>query len=198
MHLDINFRLKDKTNYIDILDVMVGAMVDSMVDAEIAAKIPLWAKNLTDAMGYLGIFFVSFVGSATVILPLPAFIVVFVMGAIMNPWLVAISAAAGNALGELTGYGLGKGSGKLIERKYKKSIEKYKKWFKKERTFLLITLFAATPLPDDIVGIICGLFNYDLKKFLMASFIGKLIMNLLLAWGGYYGLRWVLGIFAGM
>jgi membrane protein YqaA with SNARE-associated domain len=169
-----------------------------MVDADILAQMPIWAKNLTDALGYFGIFIVSFIGSATVILPLPAFIVVFVMGAIMNPWLVAISAASGNAIGELTGYVLGRGGERLIKGKYKEGVEKYKLWFKKDRTFILIVLFAATPLPDDIVGIICGLFNYDLRRFLLASFIGKLLMNLLLAWGGFYGLRWVLGIFGGI
>lgn len=168
-----------------------------MVDAEIVAQIDPWVKNLVDTFGYFGIFLVSFIGSASVILPLPAFIAVFVMGAIMNPWLVAISAAAGNALGELTGYAVGKGSGKLVSKKYKESIEKYETWFEGERTFLLVLLFAATPLPDDIVGIICGLFNYDLKRFFIASFIGKLLMNLLLAWGGFYGLRWILGLFGG-
>jgi membrane protein YqaA with SNARE-associated domain len=168
-----------------------------MVDPEIMAKIPLWAKNLTDALGYLGIFFVSFIGSATIIFPLPSFILVFVMGAVMNPWLVGISAAAGNAIGELTGYGIGKGSGKLIEKKYKETLERYKKWFKRDNIFLLVTIFAATPLPDDVVGIVCGVFNYDLKKFIVASFLGKLILNLFLAWGGFYGIRWVLTFFGG-
>lgn len=168
-----------------------------MVDIDIASKIPLWAKSLTDTMGYLGIFLVSFIGSATVIFPIPSFIVVFVLGAVMNPWLVALSAALGNALGELTGYALGKGGSKLIENKYKDGIKKYRKWFEKDKTFLLIVLFAATPLPDDVVGIICGVFNYDLKKFIAASFIGKFLMNLLLAWGGFYGIRWVLTVFGG-
>ena len=166
-----------------------------MVDPEIVAQVPNWAKNLVDAMGYLGIFFVSFIGSATIIFPLPSFVVVFVMGAIMNPWLVAIAAAAGNAVGELTGYWLGKGGGKLIERKYKSFVDKYKTWFEKDRTFILLVLFAATPLPDDVVGVVCGLFDYDLKNFLVASFIGKFVLNLVLAWSGFYGIRWVLTIF---
>lgn len=168
-----------------------------MVDPEVVAQVPKWANYLVETMGYLGIFFVSFIGSATIVLPLPSFLVVFVMGAIMNPWFVALSAAAGNAVGELTGYGLGKGGGKLIERRYKDFVDKYREWFKRDKTFLLVTLFAATPLPDDVVGVVCGLFNYDLKKFLLASFIGKFLLNLALAWGGFYGIRWVLTVFGG-
>ena len=169
--------------------------VEIISNADIATKIPLWARSLTEAMGYLGVFFVSFIGSATIIFPIPSFALVFLLGAVMNPWLVALSAAAGNTAGELTGYALGKGSGKLIEKKYKKVLKKYKKWFERDRTFLLIVLFAATPLPDDVVGLLCGVFNYNLKKFVLASFIGKFAMNLLLALGGFYGLRWVLTLF---
>jgi len=168
-----------------------------MANADIATRVPIWARYLIDTMGYLGVFFVSFIGSATIIFPVPSFIVVFFVGAVMNPWLVGISAALGNALGELTGYLLGKGGGKIIEKRYKKGVGKYKEWFKKDRVFLLITIFAATPLPDDIVGLMCGIFNYNIKKFLLASFIGKLVLNLLLAWGGFYGLRWVLSVFGG-
>ena len=166
-----------------------------MSDIDVAARIPLWAKALTDAMGYLGIFFVSFIGSATIVLPVPSFILVFFLGAVMNPWLVALSASLGNAFGELVGYALGRGGGKIIQRKYRKAVERYKKWFEKDRVFVLITLFAATPLPDDIVGVICGIFNYNVKKFIVASFIGKLVMNLALAFGGFYGIKWVLTIF---
>jgi len=167
-----------------------------MVSA-LSDKFAVWANALVLSMGYLGVFFVSFVGSATIIFPIPSFILVFALGAVMNPWFVGITAGLGNALGELTGYALGKGSSRIIKRKYKKDVEKYSKWFENDRVFLLVTMFAATPLPDDVVGLICGIFNYDLKKFLLASFIGKLVLNLLLAWGGYYGLRWILSFYGG-
>jgi len=168
-----------------------------MADVALGAKFTIWANAIVLSMGYVGVFLVSFIGSATIIFPIPSFILVFALGAVMNPWLVGLTAGVGNALGELTGYALGKGGGKIIERKYKKEVKKYKKWFKKDNVFLLIVLFAATPLPDDVVGLICGMFHYDLKKFIAASVIGKCAMNLALAWGGYYGVRWILTVFGG-
>lgn len=168
-----------------------------MVDIGLGSQFATWANTIVLSMGYLGIFLVSFIGAATIIFPIPSFIVVFALGAVMNPWLVGLTAGVGNALGELTGYALGKGGGKIIERKYRKETERYRKWFKKDRIFLLIVLFAATPLPDDIVGVICGMFNYDLKKFIVASVIGKCAMNLALAWGGFYGIKFILTVFGG-
>jgi len=78
---------------------------------------------------------------------------------------------------------------------HQKLVGMGKKWIKGRASFPVIILFAATPLPDDIVGIVCGIFNYNIKKFLLASFIGKLIMNTALAWGGFYGFKWMSTIF---
>lgn len=154
-----------------------------------------WANSLIENLGYTGIFLVNLVGSATIFFPLPAAAIVFVFGAFFNPLLIAIFASIGGTLGELVGYSLGVGGGKLLEKKYEKFLKKGEQWFEPNRGFFYIILFAATPLPDDVVGILGGLFKYNVKKFILASFIGKMIMNSALAFGGAYGLNWILNIF---
>jgi membrane protein YqaA with SNARE-associated domain len=151
--------------------------------------------SLVTTYGYLGIFLVSLIGSSTIILPLPSAILVFTSATILNPFLLAVSAAFGCAIGELTGFALGTGGRKIIERRWKKYIKKTEKLFEKYGGFWIVIFFAATPLPDDIVGVVAGTLKYPLKKFFLASFIGKLILNLILAYGGFYGLNWVLGYF---
>ena len=151
---------------------------------------------LLDSYGYLGIFIINLIGSSTIIFPLPSAGFVFLAGGFLNPLFVGLSAALGCAIGELTGYILGRGSRKVIEKKWKKQIRKTENYFKKYGGFWVILFFAATPLPDDIVGIIGGTLDYSLKKFFIASFIGKLILNLILAFGGFYGVGWVLSVFA--
>lgn len=166
----------------------------------ISSHFLIWSQLTIISFGYLGILFVNFIASASIIFPVPGFLIVFALGGvgILNPWLIGLSAGIGCTLGELVGYFLGRGSERVIRKRYKSFVESGKKWFKKNSTFPFIILFAATPLPDDIIGILCGMFNYNIKKFFIASLIGKFILNSTLAWGGFYGIRWVLTAFEDM
>lgn len=147
---------------------------------------------LLKVYGYLGIFIINAISSATIILPLPSSFLVFASGAILNPFLVGISAAIGSTIGEFSGYALGFGGRQIIKRKWKGWMKKTEKLIKSYGMFLVLVLFAATPLPDDIPGILAGVVRYPIKKFFIASLIGKLILNLILAYAGFYGARWVL------
>ena len=191
----------------------------------IIAGIIEWSQSIVASFGYLGVFFASFVGSATVLLPAPVFLAIFTAGSVLNPWLVGIIGGFGAALGELIGYLVGFGGKKIAEKNKgghkhfkalrnwwssfrKKEIKKEEqlekglikratKWFEKRGAFPVIILFAATPLPDDVVGIICGAIRYDVKKFFLATLIGKIAMMTTLAWGGFYGTQAVLQFFGG-
>jgi membrane protein YqaA with SNARE-associated domain len=156
-----------------------------------------WSQKFVTDWGYPGLFLVNFIAAASVVLPVPSFILVFIFGGILNPWLVALVASAGNALGELSGYVIGVGGKKVIERNHRKWLERTKAWIEKHGIFPIIILFGATPLPDDITGILGGVIKYDWKKFLLAVFIGKMILNLALAWAGFYGTSWVLHYLGG-
>jgi len=134
----------------------------------------------------------SLLGSASIIFPLPSLILTFTFGLVLNPFLVGLVTALGSAIGESTGYLLGLGGKRILEKRYAKGIKRVKKTFEKYGSSFWIILLAATPLPDDIVGIICGIIKYDFKKYFIALFIGKLILSLILAYAGYYSLNWIL------
>jgi membrane protein YqaA with SNARE-associated domain len=151
---------------------------------------------LLNTYGYFGIFLINLIASLTIILPLPASIFVFASSAVLNPFVVGLSAAAGSAIGEISGYALGRGGRKVIGKKWKKTMDNTEKLFMKYGGFLIIIIFGATPLPDDIVGILAGTLKYPFKKYFIATFIGKLILNLALAYGGFYGINWVLNMFS--
>jgi len=163
-----------------------------MAIAELIAGFAQWAEATAGAYGYLGIFLVTLIGNLSIVLPVPSFAVVFIFGGLLNPWLVGLFAGLGSALGEITGYAIGIGGRKAILRKYKKQIQRFEKWAHKIGMFPLLVIFGATPLPSDLMGIIAGIVRYDMKKFLLASFIGKAIMNISIAWAGFYGISWVL------
>jgi len=152
--------------------------------------------SLMQTYGYFGIFLISIIESSTIIFPLGFAVVIFTSPTLLglNPLLVGLSAGAGAAIGEFTGYAIGFGGRKVIEKKWKKDIKKAEKLFQKYGGFWVILLFAATPLPDDIVGILGGSLKYPLKKFFLASLIGKIILNLALAYAGFYSISWILNM----
>lgn len=158
------------------------------------AGFPAWAQGFVAATGYLGIFLVSLIGSASIILPVPFIIVVFSAGAFLNPFLVGLSAGAGAAIGELSGYGAGYGA-QTLATKYKKWFSLAERWFQKHGGFLVIFIFAATPLPFDVVGLMSGAMKYPIKKFFIATLLGKIVANLIVAYAGFYSLSWILGFF---
>ena len=161
--------------------------------------------GLVTAFGYLGVFIASILGSATVILPMPLFLLIFFAGSILNPFLVGIIAGVGSAIGELVAYAVGFGGRKIVDKKKvklkKQGLGKWfrrgQAWMHKRGGFLVIFLFAATPLPDDVIGIICGSIKYDLKKFFIATLLGKILLSLGIAYAGYYSMGWVLGYIGG-
>ncbi len=153
-----------------------------------------WLENLIINYSYLGIFLVSLITSATLFIPFPSQILLMILSLKLNPFLLSLSAALGSSFGELTSYILSYGSLKVIEKK-KESIEKYINKIKmlgRKSTFALIFLFALTPLPDDIIGIYCGLTNYDVKKYFIATFLGKFLFFIALTYLSKYSFSLVL------
>jgi membrane protein YqaA with SNARE-associated domain len=159
---------------------------------EIFISILTNSHNFVNKWGYLGIFLVSLVSSATIIFPIPIFLILFTFGAIFNPFFVALAGAIGATVGNLTSYFLGLGGKEVLEKKYSKKLEKIKKTFHKYGSVFWIIFVNVTPLPNDIVGVFCGVIRYDFKKYFIASFIGQMILALFLAYSGFYSINWVL------
>jgi len=140
---------------------------------------------LLNSFGYLGIFLISLISTSTIFLPAPLYLIIVAASAIgMNPFLVAFFSAIGMAIGELTSYFIGLGGNKLLEEKHKKGVKKFERLFKKYG-FVAIVITAFIPFPFDIVGISAGLGRYEIKKFLLAVFIGRFFKAILLAYLGY-------------
>ena len=137
-----------------------------------------------EGYGYLGIFLISILGNSTVIVPAPVILTAFVGGSIFNPFLVGIITAAGATIGELTGFMAGYGGQAIIPKG--KNYQKIEGWMKKSG-FLTIFILAVIPNPlFDLAGMISGVTKYPLKKFLLATFLGKSVKFLAFALLGSY------------
>jgi membrane protein YqaA with SNARE-associated domain len=93
----------------------------------------------------------------------------------------------------MTGYVLGFGGRKLILKKEQiERLEKITNILKKRRTFFAVLFLASLPFfGGDILGISAGFLKYDFKKFFLASFIGKTILHLAIAFSGFFGISWI-------
>ena len=123
----------------------------------------------------------SAIMTSTILVPYPGIVAISaIAGTALNPFLVGIFAGLGAGAGELTGYGLGYGGGKLLSKNMKKPIFR-RQWKHTERLFhkyggVLIFILAVTPLPDDILGMICGAIHYDVIKFYLWATAGKTVL----------------------
>lgn len=122
--------------------------------------------------GYLGLFILSIVGNATIVLPAPVVLAAFVGGGIFNPVLVTLVVSLGASIGELTGYLAGHGGSELIDGP---KFDTVKKWMNK---YGLWTIFVLAAIPNplfDLAGIVSGAMNIKVHKYLIVVFLGKLI-----------------------
>jgi membrane protein YqaA with SNARE-associated domain len=149
--------------------------------------IPLDPNQLR-VYGYGGVFIITLLGAATLFIPGPTMVATFVVGAMLNPAIVALVAGLGSALGETTGYMAGYASRAFITHQDRQST-----WYQRifhwmgMHPFLTIFLLDAIPnLIGDIAGLIAGRIKYSYLKFLLASFLGKTIRFSLSAYLGAF------------
>ncbi|MDI6690441.1 MAG: VTT domain-containing protein [Candidatus Bathyarchaeota archaeon] len=155
-----------------------------------------WMQNLSITYGYFGIFLVSLIGAMSIFFPIPYTVIIFTLGGLeaFEPFLIAVAAGMGSAIGEFSGYLLGVGGRKIIGERCKKKMDFLVKVFNK---FGLVTifLFALTPLPDDLLFIPLGVMRYSFIKAFIPALVGKFFMNLIVAYGGRFSISIIKEIF---
>ena len=150
-------------------------------------------------LGYAGAFLSGLVGTSSLMISIfPPQVVVFIlsdpsMG--FNPLLLGSLAGVGAGIGQFAHYYIGEGGRYALPEKYRAMIDRWRPKVEKYG-FMLIFLFAATPLtPDDVIWIPLGAMKYPKKKALIASITGKTVMLVAFAYAGHYGIstirRWL-------
>ena len=140
-----------------------------------------WMWAWVSQWGFFGVFLVSFIGSLSIIVPIPYTVIIFTLGLNgWNPLVLAASGGLGSALGELSGYALGYYGGKVISRERRRKMEYFVKLFGRYGP-LLVFIFALTPLPDDLLFIPLGLLRYKFINMFIPCLLGKTLMCYILA-----------------
>jgi uncharacterized membrane protein YdjX (TVP38/TMEM64 family) len=145
--------------------------------------------------GYPGIFILSILTNATVILPAPSVALAFTFGAVLNPIGVALAAGTGATIGELTGYLAGFSGRGIIEdnptyRRIEAWTDRHGSWT------ILILAFIPNPL-FDIAGAAAGALGMPLRTFLFWVCIGKTLKMLIFAYAGAASIDWLTNLLGG-
>jgi membrane protein YqaA with SNARE-associated domain len=151
-------------------------------------------RQLAYQYGYLGIFLASFTGAVSVVFPIPYTIGIYLMGSILDPFLIAFSGGLGSALGEFLGYLLGYYGRMVVSEERRKKMDYMLKVFESYGV-IAIFMFALTPLPDDLLIIPLGMMRYNPVKFLIPCIIGKSLMCLIIALGGRFSIGLIETVF---
>jgi len=141
------------------------------------------------AYGYLGIFLISIITCSSIVVPVPGWILVATLGAILNPILVGVVSGIGGTIGEMTGYLLGYGGRLAVENVgiYARMVQWMKRWGS-------VTIFVLALIPNpffDLAGVTAGLLRFPIWKFLLFGAAGRIPKNIFFAYIGVWGLQFL-------
>lgn len=139
--------------------------------------------------GYAGAFVISALTSASIVIPVPGWVFIATLGAILDPLWVGIAAGLGGTLGEMTGYVLGYGGRLAVERNrlYLRMVGWMRKW-----GGLTIFVLALVPNPVfDLAGAVAGLLRYPVWKFVLFGAAGRIPKHIFFAYSGSWGINYL-------
>lgn len=137
--------------------------------------------------GYIGVFLISIISCSSIVVPVPGWLIVATMGAILNPILVGVVAGIGGTIGEITGYILGYGGRIVTEERgiYAKMVQWMRRWGN-------LTIFVLALIPNplfDVAGVAAGMLRFPLWKFILFGAAGRIPKYILFAYIGIWGAR---------
>ena len=130
-------------------------------------------------LGYAGVFIMSFLGSVSLVLPVPSIIAVCGAGGLELFLIgVALLSGTGETLGEISGYAIGYGGRGVVERR--KFFLRVRSWMERRGSWIIL-LVSVVPNPIfDIIGIAAGSVRFSFRRFLVLVWIGKTIKGLII------------------
>jgi membrane protein DedA with SNARE-associated domain len=150
--------------------------------------------NLLNQTGYLGIFLLMVMESAT--LPVPSEVVLPLGGYLVSQgrlefWSTVAVATIGSLVGTMVDYGIGYYLGRPAVLRYgrivrfsEKRLETTEKWFATHGK-IVVLLARFVPLLRTLIAFPAGIVRMDVKRFLAYSAVGILVWDIALVYLGF-------------
>lgn len=134
--------------------------------------------------GYLGVFLITLLANASIFIPIPYPGVVAKLAHELNAPAVAMLGAAGSVIGETTAFFVGRAGKGVVEE------TEFYRWLQRQlntplRAFVVLFVLSAPPNPFfDVAGLTAGTLGVPLPIFVGATFSGRVVRMLILAYLG--------------
>lgn len=176
-HLVAPMPVSPKQRLTSILGIAAGLLILGGLSAAFLYFPIDW--QAIGSWGYLGVFGVVFVATASVALPIPYLLIVARAGSFLDPFGIAAVAGLAGMAGELAGYLIGIGGSGLLP--HGRLYERARHWIC-NYGFWTIAFFACVPNPFfDAMGLMAGTLRYSWWRFALACLLGKSIKFLIAA-----------------
>jgi membrane protein YqaA with SNARE-associated domain len=180
-------------------DFWAGILVVSLTFGLAVAVVFYWQTfQEQSSYSYLGLFFISVLGGATVFIPVPSLAVQFTMGAVLNPAVVGAVAGLGSAVGGTLIYLFGRGGRRIFHREdfaAPKSKNILVRWtsriigWTQNKGSLTIFLMSAVLNPFFFpMAFAIGASRFKMWRFFVMCWAGNTVKSMMIAYLGYYGL----------
>lgn len=150
-------------------------------------------------LGYAGAFFISILGGATILAPVPMTPAVFLLGAVLRPigapflgpLFVGIAAGAGETVASTLIYATGYAGGMFmpsVDSRFYGAYLRVMHWMERRGSLALFVLSSVINPFFYPAAIAAGAMHFGFKKYLFICWVGKTIKGITVALAGYYGL----------
>jgi membrane protein DedA with SNARE-associated domain len=142
--------------------------------------------------GYIGCFVINVLTNGTFILPGFGIIITFTLGGVLNPAIVGAIAGIGEAVGAIgayfTGYagrGILRGSNSGLYLRFSNIVDRHGS----KAIFVVSALLSPIFYP---FAVFLGMARFGWIRFFLATWAGRTVKSMVLAYLGYFGLKAVL------
>lgn len=176
----VGVRRKGQLKYL----LLLAAALLAVILVTVLVQKPTNFDEYLKSSGYVGVFLMALIGSASPIWPLPGSWAVFIAAGLgLNPIILGLLGGLGEAIGELTGYTAGFGGQVALQR-----FKRYKQIEGWMRRWGGPTIFVVSAIPNVFIKaatIAAGGLRYPIWKFFLFCWAGKTVKSLAFAFAGY-------------
>ncbi len=137
-------------------------------------------REFLESYGVLGVFIVSFLGNVIPYSTIPYLFFIVVYTAFIHDIgvkiAIIVSGGLGAALGKLVVYYIGRTARIILSEESRRNIELFTR-LAGRGIFFAVFVFAALPLPDDILYVPLGVSGYSVSRYFIALIAGKIIIT---------------------